>query len=87
MTVHRAAAVGGRGTALAEALDNAGVCLLYTSITFRDGHIARWRPCLRFVMWNVVSLGVSEVMIGLLTHFGLNLSLIHISLAGMQPRR
>ena len=41
-------------------------------ITFRDGHIARWRQCLRFVMWNVVSLGVSEVMIGLLTHFGLN---------------
>lgn len=37
-------------------------------ITFRDGHIARWRQCLRFVMWNVVSLGVSEVMIGLLTH-------------------
>ena len=36
-------------------------------ITFRDGHIARWRQCLRFVMWNVVSLGVSEVMIGLLT--------------------
>lgn len=31
-------------------------------ITFRDGHIARWRQCLRFVMWNVVSLGVSEVM-------------------------
>ena len=22
-------------------------------ITFRDGHIARWRQCLRFVMWNV----------------------------------
>ena len=41
-------------------------------ITFRDGHIARWRQCLRFVVWNVVSLGVSEVMIGLLTHFGLN---------------
>ena len=38
-------------------------------ITFRDGHIARWRQCLRFVVWNVVSLGVSEVMIGLLTHF------------------
>lgn len=33
-------------------------------ITFRDGHIARWRQCLRFVVWNVVSLGVSEVMIG-----------------------
>ena len=41
-------------------------------ITFRDGHIARWRQCLRFVVWNMVSLGVSEVMIGLLTHFGLN---------------
>ena len=41
-------------------------------ITFRDGHIARWRQCLRFVVWNVVSLGVSELMIGLLTHFGLN---------------
>ena len=23
-------------------------------ITFRDGHIARWRQCLRFVVWNVV---------------------------------
>lgn len=31
-------------------------------ITFRDGHIARWRQCLRFVVWNVVSLGVSELM-------------------------
>ncbi len=41
-------------------------------ITFRDGHGARWRQCLRFVVWNVVSLGVSELMIGLLTHFGLN---------------
>ena len=25
-------------------------------ITFRDGHIARWRQCLRFVVWNVVAL-------------------------------
>ena len=40
-------------------------------ITFRAGHIARWRQCLRFVMWNVESLGVSEVMIGQLTRFGL----------------
>ena len=41
-------------------------------ITFRDGHIARWRQCARFAAWNVVSLALSEVMIGLLTHFGIN---------------
>ena len=33
-------------------------------ITFRDGHIARWRQCARFAAWNVVSLALSEVMIG-----------------------
>ena len=42
------------------------------TITFRDGHIARWRQCARFAAWNVVSLALSEVMIGLLTHFGIN---------------
>ena len=29
-------------------------------ITFRDGHIARWRQCLRFVMWNVCLLYTSR---------------------------
>ena len=50
------------------------VCSYFLSgrITFRDGHIARWRQCARFAAWNVVSLALSEVMIGLLTHFGIN---------------
>ena len=43
-------------------------------ITFRDGHIARWRQCARFAAWNVVSLALSEVgvtlEVALLNYFG-----------------
>ena len=41
-------------------------------VAFTTAHELLHFTPLRFVVWNVVSLGVSEMMIGLLTHFGLN---------------
>lgn len=44
--------------------------LLNGRLTFRDGSGRRWFQCLKFVLWNAASLGVSALLIQLLVRCG-----------------